>query len=84
MFGDLDPQWSKPARKQNPDVLLVMKPVDGGRAVIGIIECPHCGETHYTTLIQCGERDVFCGTAGNPAPTIRPDGYATVIVRAIV
>jgi hypothetical protein len=68
----------------HPEVLLVMKPVDGGRAVIGIFECPHCGETHYTTLIQCGERDVFCGTAGNASPTIRHDGWSTIIVSRII
>lgn len=69
-------------KQRRPDVLLVMKPVDGGRAVIGIIECPHCGQTHYTTQIQCGERDVFCGNADSE--TVRSDGYATVIVTQII
>lgn len=40
------------ATKTQPSVILVMKPVDGGRAMIGMIECPHCGETHYTTNIN--------------------------------
>lgn len=71
-------------KQRRSEVLLVMKPVDGGRAVIGIIECPHCGETHFTTNIACGERDVFCGLTTADAPTVRPDGYATVIVTRIV
>jgi hypothetical protein len=71
-------------QQRRPNVVMVMKPVDGGRAVIGLIECPHCGETHYTTQIQCGERDVFCGIARKDTPTIRPDGYATVVVTRIV
>ena len=58
---------------------MVMKPVDGGRAVIGLIECPHCGETHYTTQIECGQRDVFCGQEGQ-----RPDGYSTIVIERIV
>lgn len=70
-------------KKRRPDVLLVMKPVDGGRAVIGLIECPHCGQEHFTTLIQCGERDVFCGLAKD-GQFIRADGYATVYVTRIV
>jgi len=74
-------------KQRRPEVVLVMMPVDGGRAMIGLIECPHCGETHYTTQIQCGERDVYCGVPRfNTAdcPTVRPDGYATVIVTRIV
>jgi ribosomal protein L32 len=74
-------------KQRRPDVVLVMKQVDGGRAVIGLIECPHCGETHYTTHVECGTRDVYCGV---PAfqdarhDTIRPDGYSTVVVTRIV
>lgn len=71
-------------QQRRPEVLLVMKQVDGGRAVIGIIECPHCGETHFTTKIECGERDVYCGLTTADSPTVRPDGYATVIVTRIV
>lgn len=72
-------------KQRRPDVVLVMKPVDGGRAMIGVIECPHCGETHYTTQIECGERDVFCGTKNvAECPTVRSDGYATVVVTRIV
>lgn len=71
-------------QQRRPNVLLMMKPVDGGRAVIGVIECPHCGQTHFTTDIRCGERDVFCGNAWEDNPTIRPDGYATVIVIQII
>ena len=64
---------------KTPEVVLVMKPVDGGRAVIGLIECPHCGQDHYTTLIECGERKVFCGT-GHTEPTVGSDGYSAVDV----
>lgn len=67
-----------------PGVVMVMKPVDGGRATIGLIECPNCGETHYTTQIECGERNVFCGTAGDNSPAIRPDGFSTVDVERIL
>ena len=73
--------------QRRPNVLLVMKQVDGGRAVIGLIECPHCGETHYTTDIRCGERDVYCGLPKwntGECETVWPDGYATVIVTRIV
>jgi len=70
-------------KQRRPDVLLVLKQVDGGRAVIGIIECPHCGQTHYTTKLECGERQVFCGI-GTDSPTVRSDGYATVVVLQIV
>lgn len=62
-----------------PKVLLVMKPVDGGRAVIGLIECPHCGQDHYTTQIECGERRVFCGSGADSK-----DGYSFVSVERIV
>ena len=65
-----------------PKVMLVMKQVDGGRAVIGIIECPNCGETHYTTDISCGERRVFCGTGHTYA--VKPDGWSKVMVEAII
>lgn len=68
-------------KQRCPDVLLVMKPVDGGRAVIGIIECPHCGQTHFTAHIECGRRDLFCGTQD---PTVRPDGFSSVVVTQIV
>ncbi len=68
--------------KTIPEVLLVMKQVDGGRAVIGVIECPWCGETHFTTQVQCGERKVFCGTKKGKAET--PDGYSRVDVIRIV
>lgn len=64
-----------------------MKPVDGGKAMIGMIECPHCGQEHLTTNIKCGERDVYCGVPASRVEgneTIRHDGYATVIVTRIV
>lgn len=65
------------AQNAIPKVVLVMKPVDGGRATIGILECPHCGETHYTTQIECGDRQVFCGSKAE-AP------YNAVSVTAIL
>lgn len=45
---------------------MVMKPVDGGRAVIGLIECPRCGQDHFTTQIRCGELSVFCCSGDIP------------------
>ena len=43
-----------------PSVTLVMKKVDGGAAVIGLIECPHCGrrvsEEQTETAYRLGER----------------------------
>ena len=60
-------------------VVIVMKPVDGGRACIGLIDCPYCGETHYTTNIKTGERDVFCGQGAQ-----KPDGYSFLCVTHIM
>jgi formylmethanofuran dehydrogenase subunit E len=73
-------------KTQCPDVLLVMKQVDGGSAVIGLIECPHCGETHYTTDVRCGERRVRCGVPAfrDGTPNVGPDGYAWVDIIRIV
>lgn len=68
-----------------PTTVLMMKPVDGGRAMIGLIECPHCGETHYTTNLECGERKVFCGIPRDPAKrgNIGCDGYSKVCITRI-
>ena len=52
--------------------------------MIGLIECPHCGETHYTTHLECGERTVFCGRATTDNPAIRADGYSDVRVIQII
>jgi hypothetical protein len=65
-----------------PSVPMMMKPVDGGSAVIGVIECPWCGQTHFTTQIQCGERTVFCGTRKGKAQ--RPDGHSKIIITQIL
>lgn len=70
----------KGKNKSYPRVPMVMKPVDGGRAVIGLIECPCCGETHYTTQIECGEREVFCGLK----KAVRPDGYSNIVITEII
>lgn len=65
-----------------PKVLMVVKPVDGGRGAIGLIECPYCGQTHYTAMLHLGQRDFFCGSqAGNAE---RPDGYSTLNVIALL
>lgn len=56
-----------------PKVLLVIKPVDGGSACIGLIECPNCGQEHLTTNLACGERRIFCG-----------DGYSWIDIERII
>lgn len=61
-----------------------MKPVDGGRAVIGIIECPNCGQTHYTTQIECGFRKVFCGTGNVDNFGVGQDGYSELVILQII
>lgn len=65
-----------------PKVLMVVKPVDGGRGAIGLIECPYCGQTHFTTMLHLGRRDFFCGTLGGNAE--RADGYSTLDVLALL
>ncbi len=44
-----------------PRVALIVRPVDDGSMFVGLFDCPFCGETHYTTFLGTGERDVFCG-----------------------
>lgn len=69
--------------KMCPSVVMMMKPVDGGRAVIGMVECPHCGKEHLTTQIKCGELKLFCGfdEHGN---TVGTDGYSRVTVERVI
>ncbi len=62
-----------------PKVILMMKPVDGGRAVIGVMECPNCGQEHFTTDIRCGERRVFCGSGSDST-----DGHSWVCIETII
>lgn len=50
-----------------PHVPMRMEQVDGGRAVIG--------------LIDCGERTVFCGTKNKKSE--RPDGRSRVVITQI-
>lgn len=69
--------------QQCPSVLMVMKPVDGGRAVIGMVECPHCGKEHLTTQIKCGELTLFCGL-DEDNKTVGTDGHSRVMVERIV
>jgi hypothetical protein len=69
--------------KMCPSVAMVMKPVDGGRAVIGMIECPHCGREHLTTQIKCGELVVFCGL-NEDGDTVGVDGHSRVMVERIL
>ena len=64
-----------------PKVMLMMKPVDGGAAMIGVIECPNCGQEHFTTNIECGDRRIFCGTGGPDSPV---DGWSWVSVERII
>lgn len=64
------------AKKQLPDVLMLMKPVDGGRAVIGMVECPYCGADHFTTHIRCGDLEVFCGSRHEGPNTTPPQNVA--------
>jgi len=35
-----------------PKVVMIMRPVDGGRAVIGSVDCPHCGSWVDVETIQ--------------------------------
>jgi len=44
-----------------PEVILTMVQVDGGKTVVGVIDCPYCGHQHFTSKIKCGETTVFCG-----------------------
>ena len=69
--------------KQCPPVSMVMKPVDGGRAVIGSIDCPHCGKEHLTTVIRCGEFILFCGL-DEAGDTVGVDGHSRVMVETII
>lgn len=66
-------------RKHIPKVVLMIKPVDGGRAVIGVIDCPNCGQEHLTTNISCGERKIFCGSSEDD-----DDGYSWVDIQEII
>lgn len=59
--------------------VLMLRPVDGGRAVIGAIDCPHCGKEHLTTQIGTGLLRVFCGDDWAP-----PSGWASVDVQEII
>lgn len=61
-----------------PSVVMVMRMVDGGRAVIGSIDCPHCGKEHLTVRVQCGDLRVFCGAESKSA-----DGWSWVSVETI-
>ena len=62
-----------------PKVVMIMRPVDGGRAVIGSVDCPHCGKEHLTVRIQTGRLRLFCGVVESP----NPDGWSWVDVETI-
>lgn len=63
-----------------PKVVLTMTPVDGGKTMIGIIDCPYCGHQHYTSKIECGETTVFCGSRDSDVKS----GRKPVIVQRIL
>ena len=63
-----------------PEVVLTMVPVDGGKTMMGIIDCPYCGCQHYTSKIECGETTVFCGGRNNDSEP----GRKPVIVQRIL
>lgn len=63
------------ATKTNMMAVMIIHPVDGGRACIGVVECPVCGKDHYTTQVRAGDLDVFCG----PDAT-RGDGWSTISI----
>jgi len=65
-------------KKTHPKVVLNMRMVDGGRACIGSVDCPHCGKEHLTVQIRCGELRVFCGRDAKTA-----DGWQFVNVTTI-
>ena len=70
------------AMAELPKVLLCMRPVDGGSAVIGVLEeCPNCGGQHFTTSLECGRRKFFCGL-NSDAKTA--DGWTWVDVQRIL
>lgn len=64
--------------KSTVNVVMILRQVDGGRAVIGSIDCPVCGKEHLTVQIHCGELRVFCGKASP-----NPDGWSWVDVQTI-
>ena len=63
-----------------PEVVLTMVQVDGGKTVVGVIDCPYCGHQHFTSKIECGETTVFCG---NRDPDVE-SGRKPVIVQRIL
>lgn len=68
-----------PVKTDKPSVVMVMRMVDGGRAVIGSIDCPHCGKEHLTVRVQCGDLRVYCGVGVSSSP----DGWSWVSVETI-
>lgn len=66
------------SKHKAPSVVMTLRPVDGGRAVIGSVDCPHCGKEHLTCRVMCGDLRVYCG---NESP--EPDGWSWIIVESI-
>lgn len=64
-----------PTDARQKKALLVIKPVDGGRACIGVVECPVCGQDHYTTNVRAGELRVYCGPDRAPG-----DGWSVITI----
>ncbi len=66
-----------------PPAVMTMRPVDGGRAVIGSIDCPNCGKEHLTTVISTGERRVFCGVVDEENASSSGDGWTWIDIQTI-
>lgn len=76
-----------------PKVVMMVKSLQAGNdrsmvmTSIGLIECPHCGQTHYLASIEVGEHVLYCGTElfGLPEyPHIQVDGTSAVEVVKVV
>ena len=66
------------ADKEIPRVIMVLRPVDGGKFMVGLIECPNCGETNYTANTNCGEMWVYCGKS------TKDNGWTKVMVSGVL
>jgi hypothetical protein len=57
--------------------IMIIKPVDGGRAAIGVVDCPICGKEHYTTQVRAGNLAVYCGLEYS-----KEDGWNTLSIES--
>lgn len=60
----------------HPRVGIVLAPVDNGKAVIGVIDCPSCGREHFTVNFTSGLRRIRCGKDLANNPGIDDDGFS--------